>query len=422
MRNITTFKQANQALNRFISAPGGPRRYTLDRMRQLMNYLGNPQNKLKIIHVAGTSGKTSTSYYITSLLKAAGYITGLTVSPHVDEVNERSQINLSPLPEIEFCSELNAFLDIIDVSDIHPSYFELLIAFSFWLFEKRAVDYAVVEVGIGGLLDSTNVASRQDKICVITDIGLDHTEILGNMINEIAAQKAGIIKYKNSVFINAQSSTIMNVVKDRCQAVKAELCVSKNHIDLSSLPLFQQRNFDLAYAVASRILVQDGRKVLSSQKIHSAAKLTIPARMEPVKYRNKLIIMDGSHNEQKVTGLVESMKGQFDNRSINLLVSFGDSKLSGVLASLKLLSQLGSGIVITDYSYKDASTSTKRAVNTHELEILARQAGFQTIIVQPNPELAFNAFVSEVSDVGLITGSFYLLNHARKIIFYNHDE
>lgn len=415
MRNIITFEQVNLVLGEFISPAGTMRRYSLDRMYQLMYALGNPQDSLNVIHVAGTSGKTSTSYYIASLLQEAGFKTGLTVSPHIDEVNERAQVGMTPLPEAEFCNEFSLFMDILDTSNINPTYFELLIAFSLWLFHKRKVDYAVVEVGIGGLLDSTNIFSQPDKICVITDIGLDHTEILGDTIDKIAMQKAGIIKPKNEVFMNLQSAEIIGVVKKQCQAMEAPFHIVNTDVHMSNLPLFQRRNFNLAQNVVKNILVRDGHIELSDQKNQVAASIVIPARMEIVKFQGKMLVLDGSHNEQKIGSLVESMKNRFPNQKINLLVSFGETKRDSALAGMKLLSQLGQNIVVTDYSYDD--DSVKRALRVEDLAEIAEQAGFQSITVQPNPKLAFKAFVSDVDDIGLVTGSFYLMNPVRDIVF-----
>lgn len=150
MRNIKNFNQVQIELEKFIEVTqtGAKQYYDLSRIFPLMNFLDNPQNKLKIIHIAGTSGKTSTSYYVASLLHNAGYNVGLTVSPHVDTINERTQINMIPLPEKEYCSYLNEFLDIVDESDIKVSYFEVLVAFAYWVFAKQKVDYAVIEVGL----------------------------------------------------------------------------------------------------------------------------------------------------------------------------------------------------------------------------------------------------------------------------------
>ena len=204
--NIVNIDQAIAELQKYVPAVA---RYsgddmTLDRMWPLLSAVGNPHKKLKTIHIAGTSGKTSTSYYIAALLKASGQRTGMTVSPHVDSITERLQIDGSPVSDDLFCSYLSEFLDLITDVDPQPSYFELMIAFVLWVFARENLDYVVLETGMGGLFDGTNVVTRSDKICVITDIGLDHTQILGNNVEQIAAQKAGIIHKGNHVFTYKQ--------------------------------------------------------------------------------------------------------------------------------------------------------------------------------------------------------------------------
>lgn len=412
-----TFEQVSLVLDEFITPHDATKEYSLERMYSLLNTLGDPQESLKIIHVAGTSGKTSTAYYIASLLQAAGYKTGLTVSPHIDEINERAQIGLTPLPEAEFCNEFNLFMDILDSSNIKPIYFEVVIAFSLWLFHKRNVDYVVVEVGIGGLLDSTNIVSRSDKICVITDIGLDHTKILGNTIEKIAFQKAGIIQSKNAVFMNQQSPEIMDIFKKRCTSVAAILNVVEKEPIMTDLPLFQRRNFGLADDVVNFVLARNSQPELSAEKTQTAANIVVPARMEEVKYQEKSVVLDGSHNEQKIEALVRSMKQRYPNKKIHLLVSFGyvEEKQASVLASLKLLLELGQNIVVTDYIYNPKSSKGDEKAKL--LGDIAKQAGFQSITVEPDPTIAFNLFMDDPGEIGLVTGSFFLLNPVRDIVF-----
>lgn len=414
MRNITTFKRANQALDSFISTPVEPRLYTLDRMRQLMNYLGNPQNKLKIIHVAGTSGKTSTAYFIASLLQSAGFSTGLTVSPHVDEINERAQLNMRSLGEQEYCLELSQFLDIVDSSRLSLTYLEVLVAFSFWLFNKKGVDYAVIEVGRGGLVDCTNVIDRTDKVCVITDIGLDHTAILGKTIKEIAMQKAGIIQQKNEVFVNQQADSVMKATGDRCRAVQAVLHVASGEQKLADLPLFQKRNFKLAYETAGCVLARDANISLSDEVVEEAAKIYIPARMEVVDFNQKTLIVDGSHNEQKINALVESVIDRFPDSQITLLVCFGRNKQSSVAKSMKMLSRLSTKIILT--SFGDSQIGVGSSMDPTEMSTLAKKAGFRTVVIEPMPEDAFSLLMDDEAPIGLITGSFYSLNNFRPII------
>lgn len=415
MRNITTFQQANQALDRFISTPSGPRRYSLDRMRQLMNSLGNPQNKLKVIHVAGTSGKTSTAYFVASLLQNAGFSTGLTVSPHVDEVNERTQVDMKSLPEQEFCYELGQFLKLVDASNLQPTYFEVLVAFSFWLFERRKVDYAVVEVGIGGLLDCTNVINRDDKVCVITDIGMDHTEILGDTIEEIAAQKAGIIQSENAAFISRQSDAVMTSITRQCQNAGVELHVNSGLNKKSDLSIFQRRNFGLALDAVSYVLMRDANKKLDDAIVKEAASVYIPGRMEIVNYKHKTLILDGSHNEQKISALVEGVAEKFPEAQVTLLVCFGRNKQSSLAKSMKKLSQLSTKIILT--SFGDGQIGIWPSMDPLVMAAQAKKAGFKTIIVEPRPEAAFEMLMKDDSPIGLVTGSFYLLNAIRPVVF-----
>ncbi len=415
MRTIKNFKQARKALSQFIS-PYPTVRYSLERMIELMNYLGNPQDKLRVIHVAGTSGKTSTSYYAASLLKEAGYKVGLTISPHVDEVNERAQINLMALPEKEYCKELSQFLNIVKVSGLHASYFEVLMAFAYWLFVKNKVDYAVIEVGLGGLLDGTNVIERSDKVCIITDISLDHVEILGDTLDKIAFQKAGIIKNRNAVFSYRQAKMITDVIVNKCRDMGADLHLieSASQTDDHSLSLFQQRNFYLASQAISYVLMRDYGKTIAKSVEDRALAINIPARMEMAMYHNKQLILDGSHNDQKIGALVDAIKNKFPSSSITILVSFGANKQSSVQASLRLLRTLGSKIIITRFD--KGQDDVRASIEPEELAVYAKEVGFKTIIVEPKPLRAFKLLVADKADIGLVAGSFYLLNHFRPIV------
>ena len=412
MRSLKTFTDVHEALKRYIPTRPSTEPYTLDTIKKLMEYLGNPQDKLRVIHVAGTSGKTSTAYYLAALLDAAGYTTGLTISPHIDEINDRTQINLQPLPEAEYCAQISEFLDLVDESELKPSHFEVLVAFSYWEFHKKQVDYAVVEVGLGGLLDGTNVVTRSDKVCVITDIGLDHVDVLGDTVAKIAAQKAGIIQLGNTVFTNKQSPEIIDVFQTVANKKHATLHIIEPRInaELDYLPTFQQRNFALAEQV---IRVMTG-KDLTDQQVQKAAHAYIPARMEIISYKGKTLVMDGAHNEQKITALVEAMKQRFQNQSMTLLVSFGQNKQSSVKESLEILRQLGTDVIIT--TFKKGQDEIRLSMDTNQLAAFAKQAGFTTVTTEPDQLKALDLLVKSPEKVGLIAGSFYLLESYRSDI------
>lgn len=420
MTNITSFNEAHSALAKFIVTPPSQTPYTLDVMSELMHYLGDPQDKLRIIHVAGTSGKTSTSYFVASVLHAAGYKVGLTTSPHIDEVNERVQLNVVPITEKKYCRLLDEFLELVNASELEPSYFELLVAFAYWVFDKEQVDFAVIEVGLGGLLDATNVVNREDKVCIITDIGLDHTNVLGSTIAEITAQKAGIITPGNAVFMQSQPHAVMEVVERVIGHNNSTLNVIggnfNNDIDpaYEELPGFQKRNFTLAFAVASFTLQRSGHDPLTPTELHKALGVYIPARMEIVEYKGKTLVMDGSHNEQKIEALVQAMSKKFIYHDMVILVSFGKLKHPSVLASLKLLRSLSPRIIVT--KYKEGQDETREALDPLVVAKLANDAGFTTVITEANPKKAFEILMADKAPVHLITGSFYLLNHYRALV------
>ncbi len=410
MKVITNFSQANKALADYIPNIRAPHGYTLDRMRELMRFLGNPQNDLRILHVAGTSGKTSTSYYASALLQQAGFRVGLTVSPHVSQPNERVQINLIPLPENEFCKELTTFLDLVTQSGLEPSYFEVLVAFAYWEFKRQEVEYAVIEVGIGGLLDGTNVVERSDKVCIITDIGLDHMNILGNSLPEIAFQKAGIIHHHNETFCHQQDKSILDVFMKRCKAQQARLHIidSNPSKPIHFLPLFQQRNFQLAEAAVAYTLERDGGQALSEANIVNAAKIIIPARMQVISHGNKTIILDGAHNSQKLHALRESIAASYPGKHVTALISFADGKSFRLESSLKELANLTDTLIITSFQRAESSLPHGPA-EPALLAQLARACGFRSITVIPDPLEAYKALLKQQSPILLVTGSFFLM-------------
>ena len=168
-------------------------RLGLERMRELMHRLGEAQDHLKFIHVAGTNGKGSTSTMLASILTAAGYKTGLYTSPHLVRVNERFRIDGSDIPDAALCRAAEAVKEASDGMADTPTEFEILTAMGFWYFAAEKCDVVVLEVGLGGRLDATNVI-KPPEAAVITNIGLEHTAVLGRTLSGIAREKAGIIK------------------------------------------------------------------------------------------------------------------------------------------------------------------------------------------------------------------------------------
>lgn len=216
MMILHTFKQAEIYLASHVpktSSTTFPGEVGLRRAKQFMQLLGNPQEKLKIIHVAGTSGKGSTCYLISSLLASQGFKIGLHQSPHLTDVTERFQISGRNISQKEFVFYLNKIIAVVEkIKNI--TYFEILVGMAFYIFAEKNVDYAVMETGLGGRYDGTNVVFRSDKLSVLTRIGLDHTNILGKTIEKIAFQKAMIINKNSQAISIDQERKAENVIRD----------------------------------------------------------------------------------------------------------------------------------------------------------------------------------------------------------------
>lgn len=416
---IRSMQEARDALQQYVPlvAQQLGKDTTLDRIVPLMRFLGNPQDKLRVIHIAGTSGKTSTAYYIAALLKEAGCKVGLTVSPHIDSITERVQINGLPIGESVFFSQLGVFLDSIGELADKPSYFEVLYSFSIWVFAAQQVDYAVIETGLGGLYDSTNVANREDKICVITDIGFDHMHILGNTLGKIAAQKIGIVHKHNVTFMYGQDPEIMAVVRSWVDSHEAQLTVLEQTTEASAaeqssmtMPDFQKRNWLLARHVQGYVTERDGLKELSKESLRATQCLQVPARMDAVQVDQKTIVMDGAHNFQKIMAFIDSFKRKYPHVKPALLVSFKTGK--DFEPVIPILSELASRIIITTFG-----GTQDMPLHSMDPDILGKafknSSDELLVDVIVDQHEAYQALLNSSGEIKVITGSFYLIAQIR---------
>jgi dihydrofolate synthase/folylpolyglutamate synthase len=385
-------------------------------MRQLMSYLDNPQDKFRAIHVAGTSGKTSTVYYMSALLTAAGYKTGLTISPHIEDINERVQINGQPVAEDLFCQALAEFLGLIENCSIRPSWFEAMVAFAYWYFAHQKVDYAVIEVGLGGLKDGTNVISRPDKVCILTDIGYDHINVLGNTLPEIAAQKVGIVRPGNQVFAYDQGLVINQVFGDFVHSQKASLeiineqsAIKQFAQNVSSMPKYQLRNWLLAYHVYLFLQNRDNLPHLTSKVLRQTQQILIPGRMETREIGSKKVIMDGAHNSQKITALIKTFQHQYPRQKPIVLLALRSGKEYQEIASL--LKSLTNHVIVT--TFETSQDVPIQAMDTKTLAVALVLTGIQNVETIEDPQAALKAFLKSPENLGLITGSFYLISQIR---------
>lgn len=336
-----------------MSSIGFPGEAGLARMRQLLDVLGSPDEAFSIVQIAGTSGKGSTAYLTAKLLKAHGFKTGLHMSPDVISVRERIQVDNSLIPETDFTDHLNQILtDLRAHQDIDPSYFELLLAMSLVYFRNQGVKFAVLETGLGGLLDGTNAVSSNDKTAVITRLGLDHTHILGNTLEAIAAQKAGIINHKTPVITIKQEPSALEVISKRALSQQSTLTITdpeKHFQNVTSTPSgsnfdyenggirlestfltmpgkHQLENLDLALG-AVNLLAKRYQFSLSPDKCKQAlnsAKLL--GRFDKIEFGQRQIILDGAHNPQKMSAFISSLMGLYPGKRFTFLLGIKQSK------------------------------------------------------------------------------------------------
>jgi dihydrofolate synthase/folylpolyglutamate synthase len=344
----------------------------------------------------------------------------MTVSPHVDSITERIQINGKPIAEKLFCSYLERFLEITKEVSAKISYFELLMAFAYWVFQKEGVDYAVIETGMGGLFDASNVATREDKVCIITDIGFDHMHILGTTIPQIAMQKAGIIHMGNTVFIYKQSYDVMQAVRERSELVKGDIYEVSDDIkiplDATAIADFQKRNWLLAYQAYLYIAERDLLRQATGKSLEQTLHTYIPGRMDTIKIGAKTVIMDGAHNGQKSEVFVSSFVSAYPSKKASVLLALKEGKeLADVLLAFKHITAV---LVLT--TFRTSQDLPAHSTDPYLLAEQARKLGYENVVVEPDHHKAFEMVLSEASEIVVATGSFYMLSQLRQSEHLQH--
>lgn len=407
--NLKTIHEVEKLLATYAPSRMSGAVYNLSRITKLLKHLGDPQDTLKVIHVTGTSGKTSTTYFARSILEAAGQKIGLTASPHIDTICERVQINGGPIAEADFVAYFNEFYPMIASFEPRPTYFELMTAFAYWVFSKEQVEYAVVEVGLGGRYDATNTITRQDKVCVINSIGYDHTEILGNTLSAIASEKAGIIQRGNRVFTVEQSDEARVVLEAEVQEKQAELTVVTPVINHERItPAFQQHNFQLALAAVRYIAERDSLK-LPAYVEEIVEHVTVPGRFETYKIGDKTIVLDGAHNPQKLEALLGTLRAKNMHPAV-VVAGISEAPESKVAECVRLLSEYSEKSVYTTFS-------VQRDVMRHStgLEVLGKFKRDNDLLVASSEEALREALKSREAYV-VVTGSLYLVSILRAYV------
>ncbi len=375
-----------------------------------MAQVGNPHLHLQAIHVAGTNGKGSTSHLIAAALQAAGYKVGLFTSPHLVSLTERIRINGQPIPEAEvadFIEQNRAFLD-----ELQPSFFETMTAMGFWYFVKEQVDIAVVEVGLGGRLDSTNVLTP--ILSVITNIGFDHTEFLGNTLAKIAKEKAGIIKPHVPVVIGESHPQTMNVFLAKAQECGSEIyfadqCEYLRRTRLQVAPecelkgIYQEHNLQTAFVALralSNIQCPISNKSISYGFAHICSMTGLRGRWETV-CEKPLTICDTGHNSHGLQYVARQLK-ELPNPQVWIVFGMVNDKDTDIVMRLMPQGER--------YHYIFTRPNTQRARSAQEMLDLWGKEGIA--IEDPEAALTYAQTHATEEDAIFIGGSNYLVGYA----------
>ena len=345
--------------------------FDTSRIEALLERLGRPHLAAGSIHIAGTKGKGSTAAMIASILTASGYKTGLYTSPHLHSFTERIQIDGKPVPEAEFAAlvqRLKPDFDAFNQLSVHGELttFEILTSLAFAHFKERGVDFQVLETGLGGRLDATNVVHPQ--VCAITSISLDHTEILGNTLAQIAAEKAGIIK-PGCVAVSApQHPEVRDVMSTTCQQRAARLVEvgrdivwrltkrsdSGQSFSLSGLrgsydltiPLLGEHQLDNAAVAAgvAEVLASLGAKISAEGIVAGLSQVSWPGRLQVLR-RDPLLVVDGAHNADSAMKLVKALPEYF--RFAKAILIVGTSRDKDIAGMVDGLLPLSTNVIVT---------------------------------------------------------------------------
>jgi len=461
-----TYSQAVQFLDSLVNYEklAGPRNeFKLDNIRRLLELAGSPERRMRsVILVAGTKGKGSVCYMLESALRGCKLSTGMFVSPHVLDVRERIQLDGRPIPKRLFASlaaRLAPFVSSVRPSSLVPrtdgvpvSYFEMTTAMAFLLFAERQPDYSVIEVGLGGRLDATNLSDPQ--ISVITRIGYDHLKVLGNTLTKIAGEKAGIMRKGRSVVIGEQEPEALAALKRKARDAGARLVRSESSVSVRSteatasglsfrarcrhgageivLPLLghhQVENCQTALAVLNELSMRD-RRIKFGRVARGLGTVSIPARCQVVRhpslssYRSSLVIVDSCHNPESGRALANVLRDHLPvlrsaNRHSPLAIRHSP-KVILVYGSLsgKLVEETVAPLAPFIHQAVLVQPDNPRAMPLAELMRVFSRLRIAHVTT-PNVSEALS--LARQSDMPIVVaGSFYLAGEALKVLGPSH--
>lgn len=413
--------------------PKFTKKNTLENTKAILRHLGDPQEHMKILHVAGTNGKGSVCSFLASMLHAAGKHTGLFISPHLVDVNERFVIDEKQVSNEEFLDAFRIVMGCVEQIEkegyAHPTYFEILFLIGMVLFEKAGVEYLVMETGLGGRLDATNSVAHP-VVTVITSISLDHTEYLGDTVEAIAGEKAGIIKEHVPVIYDGENPAVAAVIEEQAgklyapaYAIRKEMykisSMTNKRIDfsinsgyydyielsISSVAEYQVKN--AALAVTALKMLKEESSFTDTVIKQGIAHMRWQGRMETVLPQ---VIIDGAHNEAGVEEFVKTAKRLEADYPVTLLfAAVGDKDYRHMIETICRELRIETVIVTEVGGY--------RSVDAKEPAALFEKFGNARVLAYPDVEEAFSIALKEKGDgILFCVGSLYLVGSIKGIL------
>ncbi len=447
----------------------------LDRAKYFMKLLGNPQDKIKVVHIAGTSGKGSTAHLTSHALVSQGFSVGMSISPHIFDIRERMQIN-NQLPSekliLKYFNQISPLIKKMEACKYGaPTFFEINVGLAYYIFAKEKLDYAVIETGLGGTLDATNTVTTKNKLCIITKLGLDHTEILGKTISKIAEQKAGIIGNKNTVIGYQSSVAGLNIIKKCCKEKNATLTIigQKNYKIIFSTPLetvfdfnfskypcvisdlirnpgyvankknpdfrfhgddnainfslknihlgligaHQAENCSLALTCLALLSKRDKFKIDEHLLRSMLRNIAIPGRFEIKKIQQNTVIIDGAHNPQKMHAFTNNIAKIYPKQKFTFIIAFKKSK--DFQEMLREIIPLANKIFFTHFSLSNQD-NLHSSINNQEIILFLESRNFKKFKIIGNNKTEISKVIHDSKKTVVITGSLYLIGSIYKYL------
>ena len=382
----------------------------LERTKYFLNLLNNPQKDFKYIHITGTSGKGSTTALLHEILNKAKFKVGSFTSPFCSTSIEKIRAGNLLIDPNEFAQLVEKIKPAVNKMKNNspfgrPSYFECFLGIAFLYFKKKKRDWVILEVGLGGLFDATN-AIDYSQISAITNIGLDHTHILGSTKEKIAKEKMGIIKPNSNFFTTETDKKLLKIFKKRCLSLKTKFYQIQTNNKILELAKqsqlqgkYQAKNIAISLAIAKHLKIKD------SLAQEAVKKVFLPCRFEVIQ-KNPLVILDGAHNFDKIKSVIHNLKNLTYDK---LYTIFACGQTKNAFQMLKLIDKASKEVTLTSFEthYNHAKADNPKNLSS----LLKRKA-----TIEANPQKAFKKTYKKLksNDALLITGSFYLAGELRK--------